>query len=468
MKTNERERLLLIVVVAAIVPVVAAVLFFKITGSFEAREIRIKQLVKEQHTHKMNIAKATMATKRLKAYQQQALSSDALTARASLESWLAATAEEIFIPETVLVKPVGNRPLRDDTSKQEIGEQITFRVSARGDLQQLTSFLHRFYTANSLSRIATLSVNPRDDSKLLDVVLLVDALSLMTASEGEDSESALSEGSDQIAIATVMSASATTPFASVACALYPANAESSQRTMVANKLWRDILSNETPERFAYADNSYSDYADPILTRNLFGEVNRRPEIASFRTGTGTTERTHSLSIKASDPDKFDQLSFKFVGEPPYGAELRQASNGRSATISFTPPKAGDYEFTVAVADDGFPSKQAERTFVVAVADPRPERPRDPPKPPEKFDFAKYTEVQAFLRGRDGIWEVWIHVKPRDKAPLELRVGDQFDIGSVKGRVQDIGPRSVILEVNGEPREFGRGEVLTAGSPPPEV
>jgi hypothetical protein len=164
MKTNERERRLLIVVVAAVVPVVAAVLFFKITGSFETRETRIKSLLSEQRTHKMNIAKATLAIKRLKTYQQQALSSDSLTARASLESWLAATAEELFIPDTVLVKPVGNRPLRDDNTKQEIGEQITFRVSARGDLQQLTRFLHRFYSANALNRIATLSVNPREDS----------------------------------------------------------------------------------------------------------------------------------------------------------------------------------------------------------------------------------------------------------------------------------------------------------------
>jgi hypothetical protein len=302
------------------------------------------------------------------------------------------------------------------------------------------------------------------------LVLLVDALSLTTATEGEDSETALSSGSNQIAMTSVMSASATTPFASVVYAVFPANAESSQRTIVANKLWRDVLSNDSPERLAYADKSYSDYADPILTRNLFGEVNQRPEFDSIRPKTGTTNRSYSLSIEASDPDELDRLSFSFVGGPPYGATLRKSSKGDSAELSFTPPKAGEYEFTVAVADDGLPSKQVQETFSIRVEDPTPvvTRPTTRPPDPPKFDFAKYTEVQAFLRGRDGTWEVWIHVKPRDKAPLELRVGDNFDIGSIKGRVQDIGPTSVILEVNGEPREFGRGEVLTGGSPPPEV
>lgn len=467
MESNRIVRLVIIAVVAGLIPIVFLIAYSRIVSSFEERENRLSELQQEEHRHNLNIAKAKLAIKRLRTYQQRALSSDSLTARASLQSWLVATAEEFFIPDTVLVRPLGNRTMRDQ-AREQVGEQISFRVSARGDLKQLTGFLHRFYSMNTLHRIATLNVKPREDSKLLDLVFIVDALSLAGAMEGEDSEQALAAARNQIAMTNVLSATAIGPFASVASAASPVVAKSSYTHNVANKLWRDIFSNEAPERFAYTDNSYEDYADLILTRNLFGEVNSRPEFASIRPSTGTTDRRYSLQIKASDPDEFDRLQFSLIGEAPDDANLLNSSDGDSATLTFTPPEAGQYEFTVSVADDGLPSKRVEETFTVTVNDPKPPTPKPTPPPPPKFDFAKYTEVQAFLRGRDGTWEVWLHVKPRDEAPLELNVGDTFEIGSVKGRIQDIGPTSVIIEVNGEPRRFGRGEVLTAGSPPPEV
>lgn len=469
MDSNRIIRLVIICVVASFVPIVALILFSNVVSSFDSREERLNQLQQEERKHKLNIAKAKLALKRLRGYRQRALSSDSLTARASLQSWLAATAEEFFVPDTVLVRPLGNRTMYDE-ARQRIGEQISFRVSARGDLKHLTSFLHRFYSMNTLHRIATLNVKPRDDSKLLDLVFIVDALSLDGAIEGKDSEQALATARNRLAMIDAASLTASGPLAAVVSAACPMVSRSSYTHAVANKLWRDVFSSDAAERFAYEDDSFTDYAEPILTRNLFGQVNRPPEFASIRPRAGTTQRRYSLEIEASDPDQFDRLTYSLVGKAPADAYLRGSSAGDSATLTFTPPKEGDYEFTVAVKDDGLPSKQTQETFTVAVNDPvppRPSTPRPAPSPP-KFDFAKYTEVQAFLRGRDGTWEVWLHVKPRDEAPMQLKVGDEFEVGTVKGRIQDIGPTSVIIEVNGEPRRFGRGEVLTAGSPPPEV
>lgn len=468
MKVNDKERLVVIVIIAIVVPIAAIFLFDRVSSSFASREMAIKQQRTAAHTHNLNITKSKLAIQRLREYEKQALSSDSLTARASLQAWLASTEGEFFLPDTVQVRPISNRPLRDEMG-QDIGEHLSYRLSGRGDIQQLTRFLHRFYSMKTLHRISTLTIAPREDSKLLDLVFIVDALSLNTSAERVNSEQALRVSSEQSAVLDAVAMSAIFPFASVPQTLAALNTQTMQTTKVSNKLWRDVHGEPALDRFAYADHSYFDYADAILRRNLFGEVNTKPTLASVSDRRGTTNRPYTVSIKASDPDPFDNLAFSLVGQASNGAQLRTSPDGKSAELTFTPPKPGKYEFTVAVVDDGLPTKQDEVTFEVAVEDPPAIVRSPPPDPPQpKFDFAKYTEVQAFLRGRDGSWEVWLHVKPQDPAPRELRVGDTFEIGTVKGKVREIGPKSTILEVNGEPREFQRGDVLTGGSPLPEI
>ena len=62
-----------------------------------------------------------------------------------------------------------------------------------------------------------------------------------------------------------------------------------------------------------------------------------------------------------------------------------------------------------------------------------------------------TVLTGLVQGR-GEWTAWLNVRTRDKT-LKLRVGDSFEIGSVKGKVVEVSSRSAVLEAEGQKFEL---------------
>lgn len=75
----------------------------------------------------------------------------------------------------------------------------------------------------------------------------------------------------------------------------------------------------------------------------------------------------NLNLGATDVDAGNTLSFNVIGLPPF-ASFSDDGNG-TASLSFAPgyADAGSYNITVAVADNGVPSKIARETFILAVS-----------------------------------------------------------------------------------------------------
>ena len=194
-----------------------------------------------------------------------------------------------------------------------------------------------------------------------------------------------------------------------------------------------------------------DYQTAILERNLFGGPNHPPRLLGAGERRGTVGEAVDVMLSVSDEDQADKHTFKL--EKSAGRDAYVDASGR---FSWTPRRTGSFEFVVSVTDDGIPAKTASETLIVSVGDA-------PAPPPAQagFDEAKFTVLAAVIH-KSGSGEVWLHVRPRDSnAMLRLGVGDDFEVGSVKGTVKSIGDASFVFESDGKLLKLGTREALTS-------
>ena len=133
------------------------------------------------------------------------------------------------------------------------------------------------------------------------------------------------------------------------------------------------------------------------------------------------------------------MRYEFVDEPPEFVTLHE-SNG---TLTIDSAELREFEVFVRAIDDGYPKRTTEQKLLVKVVEPPP--PPATPAPKPEFDDASQTVLTGLVQGRDG-WTAWMNVRTRGKT-LKPRVGDAFEIGSVKGKVIDISANTVELETD---------------------
>ncbi len=68
-----------------------------------------------------------------------------------------------------------------------------------------------------------------------------------------------------------------------------------------------------------------------------------------------------------------------------------------------------------------------------------------------FDDASQTVLTALVQGRNE-WTAWLHVRTKDET-IKLKIGEEFEIGTIKGTVKSVNSRSAILEVAGTELEL---------------
>jgi len=102
---------------------------------------------------------------------KQSLPTDLDMAKSSYEGWL----REQLIESGLFVSEI------DDNSSGSANkryQEISFKISAKGSLAQLSDFLYRFYQAGHLHRISETILTPDRDSDDLVISMTIDALSL--------------------------------------------------------------------------------------------------------------------------------------------------------------------------------------------------------------------------------------------------------------------------------------------------
>ena len=187
------------------------------------------------------------------------------------------------------------------------------------------------------------------------------------------------------------------------------------------------------------DGDLASYRDPILNRNLFEPPNNAPKYKGSPVLEAIVGRDSPVPLSFADPENQD-VRYELAGEAPEGVRLDE----RSGTLRVKSDELGEIQLLVRATDNGYPRRSTEQKLMIRVVDPPP--PPPPPAPKLKFDDSKQTVLTALVQGRDE-WMAWMHVRTRDQT-LRLRVGDKFEIGSLKGSVVEVTPRFATLEIDG--------------------
>jgi hypothetical protein len=199
---------------------------------------------------------------------------------------------------------------------------------------------------------------------------------------------------------------------------------------------------EPPDTSWRVDADVAAYRDPILNRNLYEPPNQAPRYTGNKTLEAVVGRDSPLPLTFKDPEDH-RIEYSLAGEIPDFVSL----DSRSGTLRVNSGEKGEFKVLVNVVDQGFPPQSTEQELLVKVVDPPP--PPKPPEPKPEFDDASQTVLTALVQGGDD-WTAWMNVRTRGKT-LKLRVGDEFEIGSVKGKVVDVTARFVELEVEDDRR-----------------
>jgi len=411
---NQRERMIALIVGSALIVGLGLFAYMRISNSFEARQKQIKTLLKERSDRQKQIAVARKAQQRMKVYEEMALPANREFAASVYQSQLLSRIEDAGMVNVKITPSSGG------SDRVAAFKQLTYTINCQGNLEQLVTLLHRFYSRNVLHRLRQLRVQPVANTKNLNLFVIVDGLSLATASN-----------------------------------------ETQLTTTKSLRLEHGSLEN---------------YLKVISERNLFAPANHAPKIASIGTQRGTLDKSLSFTLKASDPDASDEVQFRLAEDVDLpGATI----DPKSGAFQWTPKEKGDFEVTFIAYDNGVPARSDKQVVKISVSDPPPPPP-DPPKPPPRleFDHAKYTKLTAVIEERASEraggkqrLQAWLLIQPSGET-LRVYRGDSFTVGSLTATVSSIDARSISLDRDGKRRVVSLGQALTDATekalPPPVV
>lgn len=181
------------------------------------------------------------------------------------------------------------------------------------------------------------------------------------------------------------------------------------------------------------------YRETILNRNFFEPPNNAPRFTGKSTVDVEVGKSSTTPLTFEDAEKHP-LEFAIVTAPE---NVDVTLDARSGNLRIQGSNEGEFEVEVMATDSGYPARSTQQTLVVKV---RP--PKEMPKPvvPLKFDDAKQTVLTALVQGEEKY--AWLNVRTRGQT-LKLRVGDSFEVGSVKGTVTAMDSREATIEVGGK-------------------
>ncbi len=145
------------------------------------RAEKIEQLDTQINKARETIFESAGATERLDELERLSLPHDPELARARYQDWLLDLVQSVELngasvdagkPAAVAIKD------RDTRKPKEIFLRFSFSLRGRGTLQQISRFLHYFYQAGHLHKIASITMNPVSGGRLIDFSANIEAVGL--------------------------------------------------------------------------------------------------------------------------------------------------------------------------------------------------------------------------------------------------------------------------------------------------
>ncbi len=331
---TKRERILTAAIVATLFILGGFYLVDRIMNAFDQRDTDEIALRNKLDTQNKVTLQGKKADKDLRDWRERSLPEDRALAQALYLDWLGKRADAVGL-EGRKVSPAAGH------FEGKVYYVHRFLLSAHGDLKQLTRFLYDFYSVNHMHRIARLSIKPLATSKLLELSMTVEAISVTGAPN------------------------------------------------------RKTLAEPPAHRLARPD--VEEYVNTIISRNFFAPANQPPSVAATTSQQGNPNKPLTFRLEATDPES-DPLSYYLEGDAPEGLVVRP--NGE---VSWTPTALGDFQFSFRVEDGGLPSKSARGGIKLTIAEPPTPAPTPVAKP--GFDPATQATVSGITEsdGQPAIW-----------------------------------------------------------------
>jgi preprotein translocase subunit YajC len=391
---NRRERLLAALIALLALMMACYFLVTSVQNTLAARQATLAGLRKQWQEQDRTLQKAARANRILSQLQQRSLPTDREQATSLYQQWLLNLVDWLgFVDPSVLVT--------DRRASGGYYEQVRFEVAAQATLEQLTDFLAAFYSSGDLHRIQLLTVKPIKDSRHVDILIGIEAISL----------------------------------------------PGSKRNTVG-----DVTSNRfTSDQLAAMEKT-------ILDRSMFFPANKPPlfqSIANQRVAKGTALR---VLAKASDPDPWDALEFSLTGDAPPGVQL-QPRGSDQAELSWTPQEIGEFTIELSVSDNANPRGSDRLSLQVSVVEPPPaEEPANGRRRVVGFDDATQTFLVATVANGQQR-QAWFSVRTRGEL-LKLSTGDAVDVGSILGKIAQIDESQVQISTSEGTLSLRVGQSLT--------
>lgn len=392
---NRREQLLAGTVGALLVMMVGYYIWSNASDAINRRRSSIINLKRQVDQQDRTLRKATRATRSLAQLNQRSLPKDREKADSLYQRWLLDLVDRIgFNDPSVSVS--GRR------TRNSYFTSLRFDVDAQASLPQLLDFFGEFYGSDDLHRIEQLSIKPVKDTRMLDVVITIEALSLPET----------------------------------------------------NRVTVGDLQNAD-----YGEQEIADNQSQILRRSMFFPENISPRFASVNNREVIQDASVRIDLRAFDSDPWDDLIFEPLSELPEGAQLNVNDRGE-AELRWTPKEIGEYDFEFAVHDTGYPARSDTTTFRITVVEPPPPEESDEPTGRRVlgFDDASQTFLVGTVQTGDQS-QAWFSIRTRGTM-LKLGIGQSVDVGSFLGDLAKITETSVEIQTEEGLKRVRIGQVLT--------
>jgi hypothetical protein len=364
---------------------------------YDARVSAVQEKERELEDAKFELLRLEQIEKKLNAMKHRSLPGDLNAAGLRYKDWLRTSLRECMVEPTKV--EVGSKYTE---SGKEFGK-FQVEVVAHARLDDLTAWLHEFQAINCLHRIKSLKLIPIENTRLLSVMMSIEAFTFTDVSEDE--------------------------------------------SLALN--WRLNKGQSEADLMTLLALEHERLQGSIAGRNMFGPPNFEPLIEPIDKVKAVINERVEVVVKAKDKidgeDKFDDnpyLIYRVVDADIDDFTFDEVKG----VFRWTPKKKGEYKATIEVADDGVPRKTSRHTFTIAVNDP-PARPTTPPvtqaPPKPAFDAAKWAFVTAIVQ-EAGAGEVWINERSSGKSQ-KLKLGDEVQYGSVTGKISRIDATGVEVE-----------------------
>lgn len=179
MNIGNREKILLGVLSVIALLLMGRVVWMTAISPITSRQSVHDDLASELSLKQRQLRTAQQLQAKLDAWEKQSLPADEGVARRLYQNWLLQLAQQSGLDRQQVVSGEIRR-------EQDLFYRLPFTVRGTGSLEELTRFLHGFYSQGYLHQITRININPIKESTDLEVTISVEAAALDDA-EATDS-----------------------------------------------------------------------------------------------------------------------------------------------------------------------------------------------------------------------------------------------------------------------------------------